>query len=172
MNTYKWKMESLAKGIPAEQAEKEFERIQKEYGELTSETLLKAATPKKALFHILFEWDDSKAAEQYRMQQARTIINNIEIIVISDGKERNIGAYEIVKSNKGREYKRIDTMTFSEIEYVKDSTLAALKQISAKLKIYRDFDKVVTNVDAAIETLEKTNVQKKKEDDDQELAVA
>ena len=52
-----------------------------EINKLTAEkVLLKAANEKSAL-HDLFEWDNTIAAERYRLQQARILINEVKIIV-------------------------------------------------------------------------------------------
>ena len=40
--------------------------------------------------HKGFEWDDSKAAEQYRLQQARQIIYNIRITKVTEEREEDI----------------------------------------------------------------------------------
>ena len=57
----------------------ELERLEAE-GNLTAKALVDASRPENAPLHKEFEWDDSKAAESYREQQARHIINSIEIV--------------------------------------------------------------------------------------------
>ena len=49
-------------------------RALEEDGRLSPEIVVKAATNPKSPLHKYFEWDDSKAAESYRIQQARQII--------------------------------------------------------------------------------------------------
>jgi len=63
---------------------KEALRIKKEKG-LTAETIVEEAKNKKSCLHDLFVWDDTKAAHQWRLQQARVFINEIKILV--DSKE-------------------------------------------------------------------------------------
>lgn len=63
---------------------KEVLRIKKDKG-LTAETLLGEAKKKKNCLHDLFTWDNTQAAEQWRLQQARVFINEIKILV--DSKE-------------------------------------------------------------------------------------
>lgn len=156
MNTFNWKLESLAKGIDPDLAEKEFKKIEKKYKKLTPEIILEASRNEEALFHSLFEWEDSKAAEQYRLQQARTIINNIEITIISDGIEKTYPVFEIVPSEGGgREYKNIDTLTINEVEYIKEQTLKTLIAAKVKLANYKEFDKAITRIDETVNELEK-----------------
>jgi len=153
-NKYQWKIKSFAKNIDVDKAIEIFSKIQETEGGLTPENIIKAARPKKSPLHAAFEWNDGKAAEQYRLQQARNIINNVEVVIISDGEERNIPVYEIVTiPDQGRRYKHIETLTFNEIEQVKQTTLATLKNLTLKLKIYKEFDKVQKHLQEAIEVL-------------------
>lgn len=48
--------------------------IRKQYGVLTAEHVLAAATPVGSPLHDKFTWDDSEAAEQYRLIEARKLI--------------------------------------------------------------------------------------------------
>jgi hypothetical protein len=154
MSTFNWRLESLAKGIDPDLAEKEFKKIEKKFGKITPETVLEAARSRKALFHSLFEWEDSTAAEQYRLQQARTIINNIEITIISDGEEKAYPMFEIVPNDDGgRQYKNIESLSFNEIEYVKDQTLRTLIAAKTKLANYKTFDKVIEHIQEAVNEL-------------------
>jgi hypothetical protein len=154
MNTFNWRLASLAKGIDPDLAEKEFKKIEKRFGKITPETVLEAARSKKALFHPLFEWEDSVAAEQYRLQQARTIINNIEITIISDGEEKTYPMLEIVPSEDGRrQYKNIVNLSFNEIEYVKEQTLKTLIATKTKLLNYKSFDRVIEHIQETINEL-------------------
>ena len=46
---------------------------------LTPENLVAASEPEDAPLHDAFEWDNEKAAEQYRLQQGRHIIASIVV---------------------------------------------------------------------------------------------
>ncbi len=48
---------------------------------LTPEAVVNAARSKRNPLHPCFDWDDSEAAEKWRHQQARIIINSIELVV-------------------------------------------------------------------------------------------
>lgn len=153
MKKYEWKMKSFAKGIDPDAAVIELERIENLFGSLTPENILKASEDTEALLHPLFEWDNTKAAEMYRMSQARSIINNVEIVVISDGQSRNISVYEIVSVGEHRAYKHIDTLTENEVEQVKRTTLRELNNLKSKLSIYKEFTTTVKHIDKAIESI-------------------
>lgn len=50
-------------------------------GSVTAEALVKAARSLGSPIHHLFEWDNGKAAAQYRLAQARTLIRSIVVTV-------------------------------------------------------------------------------------------
>ena len=153
MTQYEWKIKSLAKGIDPDKAIKELEKVQKIHGSLTAQNVLNVAQKKTSPLHKLFEWDNSKAAEKYRMHQARVLINNVEIKYISDGEERHVPAYEIVKTDGGQQYKHIESLTHDEIEYVRQQTINSLNILKVKLKVYNQFEKVVKHLDLALEEI-------------------
>lgn len=74
---YKWKTPFFK--TDAEVAGKVCKELEETVG-LTSKTLLDASRPEDAPLHKEFEWRDDVAAEKYREQQARTIINNLVIV--------------------------------------------------------------------------------------------
>lgn len=51
-------------------------------GELTPEDILEDARNDNSPLHSFFEWDDSAAAEQYRLQQARGLIRSVVAIYV------------------------------------------------------------------------------------------
>jgi len=153
MNKYEWKLKSLAKGIDPDLAIKEIERIENVFGGLTPENILSASKEEDALFHCLFQWDDEVAAENYRLQQARSIINNIEVKVISDGEPRNIPVYEIVNIGEGRVYKAVTDMSSNEIEFVRSSVKREISYLKNKLSNYNEFAKSVKHLDDALKEL-------------------
>jgi hypothetical protein len=52
-------------------------------GEITPEAVVKAAEPETSPLHILFEWDDAKAAAQQRLTTAGLLIRSIVVTVTS-----------------------------------------------------------------------------------------
>ena len=53
-------------------------------GDLTSARFLEASRPEDAPTHNLFEWNDSIAAERYRLQQATIAINSVEVQIVNE----------------------------------------------------------------------------------------
>lgn len=53
---------------------------QEHHGELTPRDVVEDARNPTSPLHSFFEWDDSEAAEQYRLQQARGLIRSVVAI--------------------------------------------------------------------------------------------
>lgn len=67
--------------VPADVVLAELERIRKNGGgELTAGAVVNDARPPDSRLHPLFEWDDAKAGEQFRENQARRVIRAIVIV--------------------------------------------------------------------------------------------
>jgi len=83
-------------------------RIKKQNG-LTAENVIKEAKKKKNVLHQLFDWNNTEAAEKWRLHQARVFINEIKIII--DTKEYyafenvSINISSTTKDDTVREYK-------------------------------------------------------------------
>lgn len=50
-------------------------------GELTAESVLREARRKTSPIHSYFEWDDTEAANQYRLEQARRLIRRVRVTI-------------------------------------------------------------------------------------------
>jgi hypothetical protein len=72
-------------GVSADVAGAELDRIREINGELQSRDVVDAARPDDAPLHPAFEWDDWKAAENYRRHQAGTMIR--ALIVLPENSE-------------------------------------------------------------------------------------
>jgi len=99
---YSWK--TFQYSVSADVAGKEFEKIEKKYGKVTSELLLQNAEPIESPLHELFEWDDAVAGRKYRLSQATNIIINLAVEVEKEQKPKKIRAYYNVSDTekKGR----------------------------------------------------------------------
>lgn len=152
MSEFNWIMKGLAKGIKPEDAANELSRIQNVYGKITPEVIVREASDKSSPLHSYFEWDDEKAGHRWRVQQARILLNNIQVKVVSDGEERQISVFEVTSTSEG--YKSIDTFTREDVEYVKTDIRSRLKALNEKMKSYNQFDRVREHITAAIEAID------------------
>ena len=98
----------------------EISRIYNENGGITPEMVIKAAKDPNNVLHHLFEWDNSKAGNAHRVDQARQIITSVKINIVTESR------------------------TISAVSYVRDPRLSNDQQgyISvAKLKTDKDLAK-------------------------------
>lgn len=149
---YKWKMKGLSKGIDPDLAVQELKRIESVYGKITPEIVVDESKSNESVLHPIFEWDTNKAAYNWNLQQARTLLNNIQINIISDGEPRKIDVYEVVSKEEG--YKNIESFTPDDVSYVKRSTLSSLVILKNKLSLYKNFESVRECIEQAIGILE------------------
>lgn len=68
-------------------------------GELHPQAVVADARDAKSPLHRYFEWDDKKAAEAHRMDQARALIRSIRVIEDNDQKPRP--AFLSIRSDDG-----------------------------------------------------------------------
>lgn len=87
---YQWKKAAYIKA-DANVAGQMCEQLERTVG-LTAQNLLDANRPEDAPLHSEFEWNDSEAAELYREQQARHIINCL-CIKAEEGTEEPVRAF-------------------------------------------------------------------------------
>lgn len=102
---YQWKPGARA-AIDAQVAGDELERIRTHNnGRLESLDVVEAARPEEAPLHPAFEWDDAKAAEAFRVEQAKYIIRHVDVVMDSKaGEPTPIRAFVSVKREDDRSY--------------------------------------------------------------------
>jgi hypothetical protein len=103
---YQWKDGVRAK-VPAQTVGEHLEKIRVAFnGRMTPANVLSDASRSESPLHPLFEWDDKKAATQYRLAQANYIIRGIVVTLKAPGKEEpaTIRAFVNVVEGKAQHY--------------------------------------------------------------------
>jgi hypothetical protein len=82
------------------------QEIYQERGRLTAHDVLEEARVPGHPLHSRFEWDDSVAAERYRLDQARQLIREVKITFVPRGatEPESVRGYFSVPSPEGRAY--------------------------------------------------------------------
>jgi len=62
----------------------------------TPKQIVDAARNRKSIIHDLFDWDDSTAAEKYRIWQARHHVATLSVVVVTPKGDKNKRAYHSV----------------------------------------------------------------------------
>lgn len=79
---YQWRdgYQPQSSDLTPQVAQRALEALRKKLGLITPERVLEAARPERAVLHAAFEWDDSVAAERYRLAQAGYLIRAVVCI--------------------------------------------------------------------------------------------
>lgn len=123
-------------------------------GVLTEEAVIKAARNEKHPLHSRFTWDDTEAAIQWRLEQARDLIRSV-YVTIEDSKQKGISVRAYASLPSDREgnggYRAIsDVMRDSNLRT--ELLVCALAELEAFKLRYKHFVELVP-VFAAIETV-------------------
>ena len=78
-------------------------KIHTKYGSLTSENVLKEAKKKRHPLHPHFDWDDTEAANRWRVHQSNMLISQARI-TIAEHEEKKIHAFVSINKEGRREF--------------------------------------------------------------------
>ena len=122
---------------------------------LTAENVVNNAKNKASPLHRFFEWDNSIAAQEWRLQQARVLINVIKVKIMIDGSQKSVGAFENIKitidGGSFREYKPTIEI-LSNLGYRKQMMLKAIGEIKywqEKYNIFKEFNPIFNEINKA-----------------------
>lgn len=85
--------------VSAQTVGETLERIEREEGKVSKESFFEVSRPADSPTHALFEWDDKKAAERYRLVQSGRYIRDIKVTVITQEQEKKTLNVELKKSD-------------------------------------------------------------------------
>ncbi|HDZ15299.1 hypothetical protein LCGC14_0434300 [marine sediment metagenome] len=146
----RWKRKPV--GAPdADVAIKYIEGIKRKRGGITPKLLVMEAKTKKSPLHDCFEWNNNKAAKEYREIQARRILRFLVISEIEDDEEPEsfvrafVAASEITENEKSSRYLTIKEIRDDEDldKQYKEQLLSELYEINHRIKAYDEFSLVV-----------------------------
>ena len=115
-------------------------------GQITPQEVLEKARDVNSELHKCFEWDDSIAAEKYRLQQARSIIINL-VYAPKKEEEQSVRCFSL--TSKVSTYQPTQQFLVQEDEY---QTL--LKRALAELEAFKRKYHTLTELESVIEAIE------------------
>lgn len=139
-----------------------FERI-KLKGPLTAETVLVEAINPKSPLHRFFQWDDQKAAHEYRLTQARSLIRSIDVVIEdAKGKQVQMRGYYSVKDAEGqRSYEGLE-FVFDTPDLSEQVMREAKTQLDSWIKRYSKYQWAASAVPRVLAALRAIAPAKKK----------
>jgi hypothetical protein len=148
---YGWKRK--IKGLSAQIAGEAIESIiQRGNGYIEPMDIVNEARPETNPLHCAFEWDNDKAAEAYRIEQARYLMR-ILVIVTSNGDEEPIITRAFVNVLDEEEESRFTTIQRAienkdEWEYVIKQAYNELQTWREKYKTLKLFENIFNAIDS------------------------
>lgn len=150
-----YKYKNIKYSVPAEVVGKHFEKLEETEGCLTSKNVLESARPEDSPIHNIFEWDDSVAAEQYRLVQATKLICNLTVEVETEDKPIECRAFMDVSEAKAGSF--VNVQSAFQVEETRDIVLRrALNELIAfktKYKNLMELKEVIEVIDTLTEAI-------------------
>ena len=133
-------------------------------GKLTPEAVVKQARSAKSALHDMFTWDDSEAAEQFRLLEARSLIRRV-VVRIDDARPEvaPIRAYLNVERGS-REYVTVAVVQQSRLagDAVLAHLLVDLRSVQSRLERYADALEASDDLRASIARFIERNERRRK----------
>ena len=147
MSAFESKKYSWRKGysykVPADVVGGVLEDIENKSESVTSEKFLDESRASSSPTHDMFEWNDGIAAEKYRLEQARHIINSIELQIVSDEDIAKPAFVNVEVKGTARTalYKNVEC-AFNNEEYKRNVLINALNELRAFERKYRSLEEL------------------------------
>jgi hypothetical protein len=117
-------------------------------GQLIPARVVDAARDPASPLHDKFEWDDSKAAEAHRLNQARTLIRSVKMVVETNQRIITAPAFVRDPTHAARDGGYVHTLSLrSDEDLAREAVIAEFQRASAALKRARDIAAVLGIVD-------------------------
>ena len=142
----------------------------KEKNGLTAEAIIEQAKKKNNPLHDFFDWDDTKAAHKWRLQQARVLINEVKVVV--ENKEyyafENVSIEIEADSEEGTTKK--EYFTRSEILNDKEKRAQIVNRAynyllywKEQYQTYTEFEPIVKSIEKVKKSMEEKEKKESKE---------
>ena len=146
--TYQWKSAVCIKAN-AQEAGLMMEELERTVG-LTKETLLEANRKEGTVLHNEFTWNDTEAAEAYRLEQAKHILSNITIVT-GEKNETPVRAFFSIAQDtvKDRRYESLRVIVSDEtkIEKLMQTAIRELTAFRKKYTMLTKLNRIFAEID-------------------------
>lgn len=133
-------------------------------GELTPDTVVDDARLKSSPLHSLFEWDKSKAARAWWIQQAREVIHSVRIQIVNETFTVQAPIYVRDPEATGQGYKRVSVLrndpeqARAAVSYALETAAGHLRrayEMAGPLGLEHEIEELVARVTGLRRVLEK-----------------
>ncbi len=140
MRRYKARIGAKFNNKEAQVIGKTINRLRDANGHVTAGRIVESAKTRKSPIHKYFEWKDSRAGEQYRLQQARDLINHIVEVVIIEGEKVDQRSFFAVSTpTEGRVYVTVEDAVENESyrKQLLNQAISTLQNLTITLKMFK-----------------------------------
>lgn len=120
--------------------------IRQEYGALTPEHVVQAASAEDHPLHDRFEWDDAAAGEKYRLSQARQLIRVVrQAYTDQHGNPADVRTFHAIPRENGMAYEPLDEIVHDDIasKVLMASMEREWRQLKARYERFGEFRALV-----------------------------
>ena len=103
--------------------------------------------------HDYFEWDDSAAAEAYRLVQARYLLRHLDIIVERSGQKEPTRAFQLVTVGEERGYMPAGTV-FADVDLAQQVIERARRELAGWADRYRQYQALSSEMAGLLEAVQ------------------
>jgi len=129
-------------------------RIEKRGGDVPA-GVVEDARDQSSPCHAVFDWDDSSAAHTQRIEQARSLIRKIHVVIVgADGAEIETRAFQFVTIADREEYTSIETI-LSDAGAHADLLARARKALQSFVDNYKQLSEMRGVIAEAVKVLPK-----------------
>ena len=159
--TYEFVKGFRSSGMDAQEVGESLSKIVEKYDrELWPEKTVAAARPKKSPIHKYFEWDDSTAATEYRLNQARRLHGAVLVVKKTESGEdvKERAFVHIRESNKPSPYRDVEDVLSDESwrESMIHQAVKDLLRAKKRLERWQEFAEVCDQISEAARALEES----------------
>lgn len=149
---YEWKSGSRIKGNAQESGEL-FKQLSETKDGLTAETLLEANKPETAPLHNDYEWNDEKAAHEWRLHQSRHFINSIAVKVVSEDTETDtiVRAFHIADEPSHYEPITAIIKEKTKYEHLLQTAYSELQAFRRKYSVLKELKPIFESIEKVVD---------------------
>lgn len=143
-------------GVSAQVAGEVIKKIEDRDGEVTKESFLEESRPANSPTHKCFDWNDTEAAEKWRLHQAGQIIRDIQVEIIEDEKEPAKVPVFINTTPHGirneAKYKSVEIAVQDDEDYtvILDNAKREMRLFKKKYSMLKELRNVFAEIDKVI----------------------
>lgn len=142
----------------------QFAIIRKKYGAVTARNVVDQARDPKNPLHRFFDWDDTSAAEKWRLEQAGGLLRRVQVFVSKDGVKQSMRVYVSTVKNDIRQYEETTEVLSNPVSSraFLDAMKRDLDGVIRRYEMYSFCKKSLKLVRAAIAAIDAEVVEKKR----------